>query len=208
MAHYLVQVILEHDSALPEDRAINTWSFSALTARDDALALLINDELTDFYQAIGGWLSAGLSGNATIKFYDRSDASPRSPFFENTFVFTPGEAARLPEEVALCLSFKAAVGSGVPPARARGRVFLGPLNTTTLNIGEADNGSRPELDFLGAVRGAAIDFLAASVGAGNWSWEVWSTVDNVGREVVAGWVDNAFDTQRRRGLSATDRLVW
>jgi len=35
--------------------------------------------------------------------------------------------------------------------------------------------------------------------------EVWSGVDATGRAVVRAWVDNEWDTQRRRGTTATER---
>jgi hypothetical protein len=205
MPHYLCQVIFEHDSALPEDRMINTFSFFAANERDDAIAALITTALANFYAEIDQRFSTAISNVVTTKFYDRGDPTPRQPFFTDTFVINQTAGASLPEEVALCLSFKAAAVSGVGAGQTRGRVFLGPLNTGCLGIGEASNGSRPHTDVMTDVVQAGISLLTASQAANNWSWEVWTSVGGVGREVVAGWVDNAFDTQRRRGLDATSR---
>jgi hypothetical protein len=50
--------------------------------------------------------------------------------------------------------------------------------------------------------------LTASNAQGQWKWAVYSTVNMTGVNVAAGWVENAFDTQRRRGRIATIRSVF
>jgi hypothetical protein len=40
------------------------------------------------------------------------------------------------------------------------------------------------------------------------NWAVYSRRDNAGYLVSNGWVDDAFDIQRRRGVSALVRSLW
>jgi hypothetical protein len=51
------------------------------------------------------------------------------------------------------------------------------------------------------------DLIDASVTETTWSLAVYSVADAVAREVTNGWVDNAWDTQRRRGIDATARTL-
>jgi hypothetical protein len=37
---------------------------------------------------------------------------------------------------------------------------------------------------------------------------VWSQVDQFAVEVDNGWIDNAFDTQRRRGQQVSTKTLW
>jgi hypothetical protein len=206
MADNLVQVSLNHDSALPEDVTVNTWSIFTATAKDTTAIEAAVNAIQAFYASIQTYLSGNLSGAGTVKAYDRADVAPRVPWYEDTMGFTPGTAAALPEEVAFCLSFQAAAASGSPQARRRGRVYLGPLGANAGGNGFAAN--RPVAAFMTAVAGAADTLLAASNAAADWNWNVWSEVDGLGRPVTNGWVDNAFDTQRRRGLAPTSRTLF
>jgi hypothetical protein len=40
------------------------------------------------------------------------------------------------------------------------------------------------------------------------SWSVWSRKNANTKLVTGGFVDNAFDTQRRRGEKASGRQTW
>jgi len=68
-----------------------------------------------------------------------------------------------------------------------------------------------------ALADAAAAMEDGTVVAGGLSvkWAVYSpttdavdTIDNAFNDVLDGWVDNAFDTQRRRGPAATTRITW
>jgi len=50
--------------------------------------------------------------------------------------------------------------------------------------------------------------MAAMAADANNDWIVYSTVDQAGHEVIGGWVDNAWDIQRRRGELSTSRLTF
>lgn len=202
MPEYQVQVSLKTTSALPEDYAMNNWSIRA----DDLAALAVaTATIMDFYDAIRTYYPALIVQNGHLfKSYDRSDPVPRAPVLEETFNFTSAPTGNaLPEEVACCLSFQGDVSSGIPQARNRGRVFIGPLNVSV-----SDTSARPSSAFRTALAGAADDLLTASDAAAAWTWVVWSTVLNSSGSITNGWVDNSFDTQRRRGRKPSTRTVF
>lgn len=41
-----------------------------------------------------------------------------------------------------------------------------------------------------------------------WQWRIWSPTNNNSVLIDNGWVDNAWDTQRRRGVEATARTIF
>lgn len=131
-----------------------------------------------------------------------------------------GTAAGPPTEVAYCLSYRdttpplapeeapdgadADLKPDRPASRRRGRVFLGPLNNGALTIGALGE-ARPVASFRDTVLGAA-ERLFDELKANLHTWSVWSRQDGEFRGIEEIWVDDAFDTQRRRGVSATAKI--
>jgi hypothetical protein len=142
---------------------------------------------------------------SNIKFYDLSDPKPRAPFYDANFTIggTP-QSSHLPRELAICLSFQGARVSGSAQARRRGRVYLGPLGLTS---NDSTTG-RPLAAAISSIQGAAGTLRSAS-GSGVWTWIVVSEVAGLNDVIVTnGWVDNAFDIQRRRGVTPTSRSTF
>lgn len=204
------QVIIPSSGALPQDTCVNNFSFTI----DDAVATLVagattlGADLATFY----GDMQPYMNGIAklslmTIKWYDRSDPLPRSPFFTSAALgVADGVGAPLPSEVSLCMSFHAAIASGIHPARRRGRIFL-PFLDSSENTNIHSDGA-PTTTLTAALRDAGQDLMTV-VNARPWSkWCVRSDIDDVSSPVVGGYVDNAWDTQRRRGTRATARNSW
>jgi hypothetical protein len=98
-------------------------------------------------------------------------------------------------------------GKTKPRARARGRVFLGPLTTlcaeTDAGDGRVNVTAAAQADFAGAIVRLA-DALLAVTGY----LAVWSRRDAMLRQVTGGWVDDRFDTVRRRNEAAESRNTW
>jgi hypothetical protein len=202
MAQNLVQVSLPMDSGLPEDAVVNTWSIFTADPKDVSIAENAETAIKAVYTAVQGHLSALLSGVITFKWYDRADPLPRAPWHTVSSTITPpAGVGSMPQEVALCLSFHAAPVSGVIPARRRGRVYMGPFSNAEAGFA----GGRPGATLMDNLRDAGAALVVASQAAADWTWQVWSTVDAAGREVVGGHVDNAWDTQRRRGVAPNTR---
>lgn len=216
MAILRAQVTFEHDSGLPADRSVNTFHFLTTSGDQVPIAQEIRDALHDFYKlaptgsttVLSSLFSSDLSGAFSVAFYDLSDPEPRQPIYEFSFApFTPGSSA-LPEEVTLCLSFQAPAISGSSQARRRGRIYVPPLmNTATVitSTGDPAAGSNQLIPTLAACGNM---LLLESETAANWSWAVYSRVNGTAVAVDNGWVDNAWDTQRRRGRIATSRVTF
>lgn len=208
---------------VPENAVLNTFFFNDTGGGTDAQ---ITDALDRFYNdvhaataAIGDYISRSVNRAAdacsidlyTMPAVDGPTGSPRST---TTFTLEGTDAGNvtLPSECAAVLSFAADLAgipeeSGVtrPRARRRGRVFLGPLNS---NATDATAGATTPLrlgtPFL-EVCTAAADVELEPGSLGDWEWCVFSQTDWVARPVETIWMDNAFDTQRRRGVEATFR---
>lgn len=204
MALLLAQVSLPYESGLPEDQAVNTWTFNGGT--DEASTTAIGVGLVAFYQAITDYISEVVVRNqCSIKLYNTADPEPRTPIAEDLFDLTGVGANPLPEEVALCLSFRGALVSGEAPARRRGRVYLGPLTTTSM-AEDTDGHVRPVGGWTGALNDGVVGLRSALTSA-SVQHVVWSRAGASFTPAVHYWYDNAPDTQRRRGPRPTQRTT-
>lgn len=179
--------------------------FGVDTGEDSFLADDVTAALKTFYDAINGPLLSDVfaQNGHLIKFYSMPGLTPNYPFAERTWNFASAPAgSTLPSEVALVLSFQGSRAAGFPQARRRGRIYIGPLFTTVNSTG------RPRQADIDALCLAASDLEDDIRAIPGHVWSIWSTVDQDMVEVQNGWVDNAFDTQRRRGIEVTARTVW
>lgn len=207
MAIWSAHVEFGGASGLPRDRIVNTWSFEGSpTATDTAN---IDDMLWDFYDTpVASTAPTSImptdivNGEVDIKIYCMDDPMPRVPraTYEHTFTGSTGNP--LPAEVALCLSYHAAPVAGVPQARRRGRVYLGPFTAA-----ESTDG-RPGTALTNMLLAQAAQLLAAAQASVTWQWIVWSRTLDSGAPVTGGWIDDAWDTQRRRGPDSTTRTLF
>lgn len=197
----LVQVTIPYYTNIPEDVSVNTWSFSNDVGSIDVAQ--VGAFMQTLYTAFLAYASPILDFTRVQgKFYDRADPEPRDPFFEAEFDLGDDNLANdsLPYEVAMCLSFHAQYASGSPKARRRGRVYLGPLGANTGAAGSLDEACMT--DILDAYVAAWTELTDAGL-----VHSVWSPTDGVARTVTTAWMDNAYDTQRRRGVRANVRDV-
>lgn len=210
-----VQHSFQGVSGTPEDQYVNVFHFIGIDVSPASLALLALD-VKGFYSIgpTGGtgsiadkMASSSDSPGARVKVYDLSDPKPRAPLYDETY--TPsshGSAAEnLPDEVAICLSYSALGASGSPIARRRGRLYLGPWSSDILT-GGAQNYSVPNLSARQDITKAAKELASRAIGHG-YQWAVYSPTDNLALPIVTVWVDNAWDTQRRRGNQPTSRVT-
>lgn len=213
-AEALVTATLHHDSGLPEDDVVNTFHFVSSSATDvsetdaQSMATLVEN----FYSAtptgdtapLSQFMSQQLAGTGLTKVYDLADAQPRVPIYTHSFSLTVGSAGTggLPSETALCLSYSAFPVSGTPAARRRGRLYIGPLQNSVLTNGRPTSSLIDRLGRAGSV-------LRTGTGlTGGFVWGVRSDVNGNTVAIANLYVDNAFDTQRRRGERATARTTF
>ena len=228
---------LASTTGMSEDTAENVvHCYSASGAVTDAGVENLCENFRDFYITTSGAQTTALSAyigdsisraaNACqVLGYVKTDLDPTVPFGSpnaqvNFTMLASGSGTSFPEEVAAVISYNADLTNvpvtqanpTPPPAtirpqqRRRGRLFFGPLLTAA-----ADSGTtvvRPSTTFrtnLGeAFKGLAAAFLASE----NCDLVVWSRADEAVYPVVGGYVDDAWGTQRRRGVEATVRTAF
>jgi len=86
-------------------------------------------------------------------------------------------------------------------------VFLGPLAQASV----AGASGQVEGGFIDTIIASGSNLKDASDAATDWAWVVLNGLDATSTTTLPvdnGWVDNAFDTQRRRGLRPTVRTTF
>lgn len=175
---------------------------------------------------IAGYLSGELSratDSVHIQYYLVPDVRGPvgAPYAEGFFTLgaLAGSAKSLPAEVAACLTFDSRLdtdasvpetvpggptgpeGDAHPRARRRGRIYLGPLNDTASS---ATGGGTAAVRVSAAFRSSAVRAFSENLADGllpfNLVPAVFSPTDWIARRIVRVWMDDAFDTQRRRGV--------
>lgn len=206
-----VVVTLNSTSNVPQDAAVNVWHFSGVTDPAD-LDTIVNG-LIDFYDGWDQILASTVKRDAdahTVTAYDLNDPEPRPPLGVQPFTLgsSPTSSQNLPAEVACCLSFASETVAGANMKRRRGRVYLGPFNDA-YSGNEDDEPARPASIYTALIIDAAETFLSDvwAIGSGVYP-AIFSRADNTLYSINRGWVDNAFDTQRRRGVESTSRSVF
>lgn len=199
-------VALPKTTGIPEDTATNTWHFDTSSPPTSLQMTDVTTALTSFYQAVDAYYATNVATACSITYYDLADPTPRVPLRTDAMTLAPAGGNPLPEEISVCLSYQAAKISGVPQARRRGRIYLGPFGQTVLGT-TAVTSDRPLAAAVTAIANAATALATATAGAVV-PWVIYSPTNGSGAVVTDGWVDNAFDTQRRRGVAATSRTLW
>lgn len=219
MTLYQAQVHLAAVSSIPADVAVNSYHFRVdsgpvltdediITGQRDGIPDEngIQGDLSDLYDTIADYLSIKIDPAASyIKWYNLDLPKPRTPFLTLSMdSFTTVGSDTLPSEVAIVSSFQAAPVNGLPQSRRRNRVYLGPLSS--LGLAAADgviNSSCRE-----AIAGAFENLASNSASEAQWIWVVYSPTDDDNHAIADGWIDNAFDSQRRRGIESYSRETW
>lgn len=203
MTHIKAIARLQMDSGIPEDAVVNTWHADCTLLADgqDEFA----DALATFYEDIKSLLSANvaLTGHS-LTLYNMLDPEPRAPILTQAFTFSATGSQAMVPELAVCLSFQGERESGVSQARRRGRVYIGPLGNSVTSTTDPTVAT----SVINGIKAAGDQLLTTSNGSVNWTWCVYSQADDALVDVTNGWVDNAFDIQRRRGLTATVRSTF
>lgn len=215
---YAMQVSVPYFTNVPEDVVTNTWHFDWLGggAPNAASFDLCMENVRSFYgtaysgiASVGNWANYMSLTGAVIKMYNLADPKPRVPVrtWTGTMPGAKDNVVYLPTEVACVLSYHTEYVSGVSKASQRGRLYMGGLGAGWLAAGGAS--AFPSLlpTARTALGNSASTLCAASL-TDDWGWVVYSPKLGDSFAVAGGWVDNAFDTQRRRGQAATARTLW
>lgn len=228
-------VTLSATSGIPEDAVVNTWSFDHVSLTSavagNIVAGLVGFYNTDVgTNPVSFYLANSLSRTfdaARVDVYDITSelgGQPHGvPTYSDTFdLGSTTSTTDLPREVAMVLTL---TGSGRnlvspdvpddgdpggvndpdaardrPMQRRTGRVYLGPLNAEALD----SSTGRPKTLFMSDILASYAAHYAFWIGAGI-APSVWSRKNAEVYNIKGAFTDNAFDTQRRRGLAATVR---
>ena len=217
---------LPYFTGLPRDVSVASFHFEARAGEIDveAAATYWGPKVEDFFNAnftsgigdsyVGGWLSNVIDrSNATITGYEHDAAhSLGDPLFENTWTLSPEFSDNsMPLEVALCTSMLS-VTQGLNPGHGRserGRLYIGPLNQDVI---APTSGALPfpAPHFITGLTASTTALAAYNLDSADeeGEWVIWSRKLHTTSAIVAGFVNNDFDTQRRRGVRATARTTW
>lgn len=232
---YTAEVTLPYVTLLPRDVTVNTFHFQGgASAAELSEAQQIAQRLSDFYTGssstgtLGSYLSNEIGPICTVKVYDAEATEPRPIFYQDTFNIGASRSSSgdLPPEVALCLSYYGTANQ----KRQRGRVYIGPFcqiaevpsvtyaaPTASLVTCLVEAGTRLAKN-SGAVAQGDTGMLPSTPATGPAAvlWSVRSkyaaltgtTLGSMFTLINNGWVDNEWDSQRRRRIAATSRSVF
>lgn len=209
--------ILQSVTGIPADNVVNSWHFftaaGVLGPNDyDNVRDMLKDFFTKSYTKSGvSKLSLAayiptstITSTALVRAYILGTTPGAPPDYTSSFTAPAGSASSaLPAEVALCLSYQAALEDNVNQARRRNRKYIGPFASNALGT----NG-RPSPGLIDTMTLAAREMLQAAQASVTWEWVGYSKTNAGSWEIDNGWVDNAWDTQRRRGPVGSSRQPW
>jgi hypothetical protein len=168
-------------------RCTNTLYYQNVSGAQSAE--VIAQDIADAY-ATTSW-EAFSFGAIQVRGYDFNGVANSGPPIAIKTATQPAPAAPGPREVACCLSYRA--GPSTP--RSRGRIFLGPIRAGAMNS-----------DYVTGMVGNAANSLGQkliSILALGATWSLYSRTVQGFAEITNWSVDNAWDTQRSRGIPPT-----
>lgn len=235
MPDYKVQVEIPAGTGFPEDSAVNTFTVTGATAITQANVGLIGMPIASFYNGAnaGGnplafWLGSSRVRSAQgckVDVYNitgKLDGSPHgSPVASDAFTLgAPSGNQEFPAEVSLALTLRGSGWEGQavetpdnadpgtevqrPRQRRTGKLYLGPIQNAAAEF--STGWSRPSAALMTSLL-VASERLRDELLANNFTWCVWSRVDQFLYPISETQVDNAWDTQRRRGPDASARTT-
>jgi hypothetical protein len=160
------------------------------------------------------WLSRGTNQMVVEQYHITATTgshAPMGPPFQTDMITLANTLnSPAPQECCIALSYHAindtipehAPGSR-PKSRYRGRIYFGPTVTAAFDSDPTSHRLRVKASTISFMVNALKALLVAEP-----TWGVWSKVDGLIRPIVAGWIDDDFDVQRRRGTDPVARVTW
>lgn len=231
-----VQVNIRGGSPDPSDVVCNVWHFDHAGEFAVEHANKIGVPLQAFYNSLGTYMSGSvmntpLNGwNMTFATLNKGSAGAEDDTASEvlfTRSWTPtgapaGGTSPLPDEVAICLSVRGdtegvaeSSGGGTvrPAARRRGRLYLGPWSSNTIDVDASNYSSRVAGSIitliLNSYENLIEDIQDPALGgtATTIRHVVYSPTSSLVWPIRSAYVDNAFDIVRSRGQDATARTT-
>lgn len=215
MPTYRIQATRMAASTIPADAMVNTMHVNTGTPASESDFETIGTLVHTFFNAVNTapiqrgirhlLSSRSVGPSMTIKIYDEDDPLPRMPHFERVYsMIAAANEPQFPTEVAICLSWAGLPRSGWNVQSLRNRFYIGGLRDSIIT----ETGHIP-LVVQQQILMAAADLYNGLEAAGlGWGWIGYSPKKDQGWEIAGFSVDNAWDTQRRRGPDPTNRQIW
>jgi len=215
---YLVVATMQRRSGIERDAIQNTYHYAAPSA---------NPTLSDFNNwcvAFGNFMAAisphlspviSHAGNALKQDFYKipPEKALLGPPHHSQLGTIAGASTGgpLPSEVALVLSLDGTTtqdaehgpGGTRPAQRKRNRVYLGPLSSLTLCTVQDTEESQPTNAVIDDIGQAYEQHMVTEMISYNWIPMLFSKVAWALWPLLRAWIDNAWDSQRRRGNDRT-----
>lgn len=205
MTNYYAQTTLLTQDANPENFQSNVFALGQVGSLSLTDAGNWRDYIKTFYDDCysAGALRGIAQNNHLVKIYEIGQPKPNYPVYELNFNLASAPAATdLPQEVSLCVSYYASQATTIARARRRGRLYISGW-TESVNVT-----GRPNVGGQSGLLDAFTDYVLACDGFTNLTAGVWSRTNGTVYEIDTAWVDDEWDTQRRRGGKPTSREEW
>lgn len=219
---YRMTVTMNRKSSVERDKVMNTWHFIAPsgtpTSTDFGNMMNVYKE---FLESIRSWFSATLAGqpdSLLVEFWKLTAEKPPPgtglgpPVSSGQMGWTtPPSTVGYPSEVSSCITLDGTTvldaehgtGGTRPASRKRNRKYVGPLAATAGSADPTTSEIRPTVTFRTALTNAILTHLINAAIAKGWALTGFSPTNWQTFPLKSVWVDDAFDTQRRRGEEPT-----
>lgn len=213
------QIRMPYKTGIPRDVSIMTFNFANLGADVGAEFAAQGAALYAWFNEVPPGGSSVTNATYLSQWIDRSHCTVRVVQIETATgaeVGTPSvipfaldattNTLQLPLEVAVCNSV---YGSLSGAGTVKGRNFFGPLNGQALGGLVGTEPPRVATQLRAGLVAASKNMQNTLDGAsGVGPWVIWTRKNHGFAIVEGGFVDDAFDTQRRRGNDPTSRDMW
>jgi len=214
----LVVTTTQRKTGIARDAVVNTWHYGAPDAADaadfTAWGAIYRNFVNNIKDSFSNVLSS-LTNDVKIEFWyiPINGKGPLGAPAATIFITHPATSntVPLPSEVAICLTLEAHIvgipeqgpGGTRPASRRRNRKYLGPLDASVLFHDPTTYEPEIPVGIRDSIAASYQNEMVNGMRAAGWSPVCFSRSDWTTHPVERVWVDNAFDTQRRRGQDAT-----
>jgi hypothetical protein len=208
----------------PTNPFVNVFHFSHVGALTSDSATGLTAALEAFYGAWSPYGSSAIQSGTDAHEVQFAEVTPGAPgsaddtvsklLFRELFTFAPAAGTRLPNELAIALSYKSDLagfpeeadgGATRPASRRRGRTFLGPFAATALDTA-APYSTVVNQDVIDVILIGYTNLInAVNLITQTMVHSIYSPSNGETYPIVQAWVDSAWDTMRSRGNTAVSR---
>lgn len=224
MVAILCTVQVPCDTGLPEDTIHMTRVYNAIDSTGPTLDAILDAEF-DFWNTNPGDVGYGAPGGTLANAWADSVVGATWGFDFHLINLVTGDLTflrhdagtvtlgassdPLTAETAIRLTAHGVLTGGEGDREKRGGFFFGGGLRRDVCATIQGGALRVAPDIRIRLRSASRQLLDdGAASAGTFAWAIWSRTAAQTTAVIGGWVDNAFDTIRKRGPAPTVRESW